>query len=505
MKNVLEYLERTADRMPDQIAAIDERGSITYACLLDSARRVGTALIRRGEGANRPIPVLMEKGIGALQAFLGIVYSGNFYVLLNPELPLPRLGQIVTTLSPEFILTDEAHLPLANELDSRTVLLSELLQTEGEEGALARVRGRMTDTDPLYANFTSGSTGTPKGVLVGHRSVIDFIDQFTALFGIDSSDVIGNQAPFDFDVSVKDIYSALKTGATLVMIPKSLFLKPAELLDFICEHQVTTMIWAVSALCLICAFHGLDYRVPASVKRILFSGEVMPLKHLNTWMEKLPEAEFVNLYGPTEITCNCTYYRIPRDRDNSTGLPIGIPFPNEKVFLLDEQDGVITAPNRPGEICVGGSCLAIGYYGDPEQTARRFTQNPANRDYYERIYRTGDLGYYDESGNLFFSGRKDFQIKYMGHRIELEEIEQVLMAQEGVEQACCVFDEKKGRLYAAFTGGAETNRLHEALSARLPVYMVPRKIMKLEAMPLTKNGKTDRKEVLNMAVSRRGV
>ena len=175
------------------------------------------------------------------------------------------------------------------------------------------------------------------------------------------------------------------------------------------------------------------------------------------------------------------------------------------MFLLDEQDGVITAPNRPGEICVGGSCLAIGYYGDPEQTARKFTQNPANRNYYERIYRTGDLGYYDGSGNLFFSGRKDFQIKHMGHRIELEEIEQVLMAQEGVEQACCVFDEKKGRLYAAFTGGAETAVLHEALSARLPVYMVPRKIMKLEAMPLTKNGKTDRKEVLNMAVSRRGV
>lgn len=515
MKTILEYLEASAAKCPDKTAVIDEHGSMTYRQWMDAALRIGSNLCMFEEiGEGRPIPVLMEKGIPALQSFFGIVYAGSFYVLLNPELPVTRLREIVRILDTDLLITDQEHRTLALELGCDTILLAEELLNKtceqdfaggslSAQDALAGIRQRATDTAPLYANFTSGSTGTPKGVLVGHRSVIDFIDVFTEKFGIDETDVIGNQAPFDFDVSVKDIYSAVSVSATLVVIPKRLFSRPAELLDFICGHNITTMIWAVSALCLITTFHGLDYKVPKTVKRILFSGEVMPQKHLDIWMQHLPETVFVNLYGPTEITCNCTYHIVDRSREYEGKLPIGTAFSNEKVFLLDEQDKPVSEPGKVGEICVGGTALAIGYYRNEAQTKEHFVQNPLNDRFYERIYRSGDLGYYDEQKELYFCGRKDFQIKHMGHRIELEEIEAMLMKQEGVTRVCCVFDEKKSRLHAAYMGQAQEKELFEKISASLPVFMVPRRLVQMDALPISKNGKIDRREVLRLLTEKK--
>ena len=497
MRNVLKYLENSAVIYPDKIAVTDEHGSITYRELQETCRRVGSAMAERTR-IGTPVAVMMEKGIRALCAFWGTVYAGGYYVLLNPDLPVSRLAQIQSVLKAGYVITDAAHKEIAEELfPAEAVLLIEDLQkTAVDEGALDGVRSRMIDTDPLYANFTSGSTGVPKGVVVSHRSVIDFIDVFTELFSITKEDIIANQAPFDFDVSVKDIYSAMKVGGTLTVVPKQLFSRPKELLDLLCEQKVTTMIWAVSALCLISTFHGLDYRVPETVDKVLFSGEVMPAKHLRTWMEHLPNAQFVNLYGPTEITCNCTYHILDRERSYEQGIPIGRAFPNEHVFLLDGDDREITTPDTVGEICVRGSALALGYYKNPQQTEKAFTANPLNDCYPERIYRTGDLGRYSEDGELFFSGRKDFQIKYMGHRIELEEIELAISAIPGIERCCCVFDEKKQKLYGFYIGEIEKKELHGRLRELLPIFMVPGILCPVTEFPLTKNGKVDRKGLL---------
>ncbi|MBO4927472.1 MAG: amino acid adenylation domain-containing protein [Clostridiales bacterium] len=497
LRNVLEYLEYDASFCADKTALIDENKSYTYAQWLDLSRRIGTALAGRS-GIRKPIAVLMEKSADTLCAFMGIVYSGCFYVLLNPEFPESRLTQIRSVLQPEFVITDEEHLAQTEAVFAKDqiLLLPDLMKKDEDPALLSRIREEVIDTDPLYANFTSGSTGVPKGVVVGHKSVLDFIEIFVPMFGISQEDIIANQAPFDFDVSVKDIYSSLKAAATLVIVPKRFFFRPAELLDFICEHKISTMIWAVSALCLITTFHGLDYRTPDTVKRVLFSGEVMPYKHLKTWMEKLPEAEFVNLYGPTEITCNCTYHRIDRNKDYSEKIPIGRAFPNEHVFLLDETDREVTEPGKTGEICVRGTALALGYFRNPEQTESAFCVNPLNTWYPERIYRTGDLGQYAEDGDLLFCGRKDFQIKYMGHRIEIEEIERAISDVTGVERCCVIFDEAKQRLYGFYVGSIEKKELHTTLSEKLPIYMIPGTLKQIESFPLTKNGKIDRKALM---------
>lgn len=498
-KNVLAWLEQSAARRGHETAVIDETGAMTYQELLVRSRQIGAG-IAGYVAPKTPVGIYMDKSADALCAFLGAVWAGCFYSVLNIELPAPRLRQITAVLRPGLIITTPDLLDRASEIfpDATIVSVAALGCTPEDIMLLSRIRQRAVDTDPLYVNFTSGSTGTPKGIAVCHRSVMDFIDCFTALFGIDQQEVLANQAPFDFDVSVKDIYSALKTGATLLIVPRRLFSAPAQLIDFLCQHKATTMIWAVSALCLITTFHALEYRVPETVTKILFSGEVMPYKALMNFKKHLPNAMYVNLYGPTEITCNCTYHILEQDRDYSGGIPIGIPFPNEDVFLLDDADHLVTQPDTDGEVCVRGTALALGYYANPEQNAAHFVQNPLNPCYPERIYRTGDLARYNGRGELVFSGRKDFQIKYMGHRIELEEIEREMAAIDGVDRCCCLFDEKRSRLKGFYVGTIDKSTLHETMKRDLPAFMVPGILMKLDAMPMTKNGKIDRKLLSEM-------
>ena len=496
-RNILDYLEKSAAAHPQKTAVIDDGRSVTYSQLLDAARRAGSHLAPLvAPGA--PVGVYMEKGIDALTAFFGIVCAGGCYAMLNTELPGARLNQIQSVLQTELIITTDELRAEATELFPLAAVctVNDLTRDPADGARLAAARDRAIDTDPLYINFTSGSTGVPKGIAVAHRSVIDFIDCFTRLFSITENDVIANQAPFDFDVSVKDIYSALSVGATLVIVPRRLFSEPVKLIDCLCDSGATTLIWAVSALCLISTFHGLEYRTPQSISKILFSGEVMPYKHLCEWQRHLPDATYVNLYGPTEITCNCTYHILQSGRDYSGGIPIGKHFPNEDVFLLGDDNKRLTERGVIGKIMVRGTALALGYYRMPDKNSDHFINNPLNSAYPELVYSTGDLGMYNADGDLVFCGRSDNQIKHMGHRIELEDIERAMSAADGVERCFCVFDKEKSRLKGFYVGSIDKSALHAVMCDAMPVYMVPGYIRKLDAIPLNKNGKIDRQSVL---------
>ena len=497
--SILEYLESSASRYPDKTAFADLDATCTFEELRLRARRVGTALAEHFAPRN-PVPVFMEKSVDTIGMFMGAVYAGCFYVLLDTKQPAARISQILDILDSNVIVTSSKYQKDLEKLEFKgTILLTEELEKTPEDSfVLKSIRDQALDTDPLYGIFTSGSTGVPKGVVVGHRSVIDFIDCFTELFHITGEDVMGNQAPWDFDVSVKDIYSGLKTGATVQIIPKQYFSIPKNLLDFLVEREVTTIVWAVSAMCIISTLNGFTYKVPDKIKKVLFSGEVMPIKHLNIWRKYLPDTMFVNIYGPTEITCNCTYYIIDREFAIDDVLPMGKAFPNERVFLLDENDKLIknSEADKTGEICVSGTAVTMGYFNNKEKTDSAFVQNPLNGSYNEIIYRTGDLGYYNDNKEMCFSSRKDFQIKHNGHRIELGELDMAINSMDNIQRACCIYQQEENKIYAFYEGEQDNKSLTHYLLSKLPKFMIPEVMINVKSMPLTKNGKIDRKALM---------
>jgi amino acid adenylation domain-containing protein len=507
MINILEMLEGSASRYGDKTAYSDPGGEITFAGLKEMARKTATLLADiKGRDCLRPesaILFYMEKSVDALIVMFAGMYLSDFYSFIDIRQTANRAESIISVLDPEFIITDEANkealdnLKLSDNRKSSIILISDLLKeaekTDIDEAFLSEIRKGFYDKMPLYVNFTSGSTGVPKGVVVGHASVIEFINEFTSLFNITSGDVLANQAPFDFDVSVKDIYSGLYTGARVALIPRDYFSNPSVLMDYLADNRVTVLIWAVSAMCFVSIMNGLEYKTPERIRTVMFSGEIMPVKQLNKWKKYLPDAVYVNLYGPTEITCNCTYHILDREYEKDEIIPIGIPFRNEKVFLLDDEDREIRRPGVEGEICVSGSCLALGYYREPEKTAEVFVQNPLNNRFEEKIYRTGDLGKYDDTGVLFYTSRKDFQIKHMGQRIELSDIDVSAMSVDGVSRACSLYDSKHQKIILFYTGEINKENLSICMREKLPPFMLPSKTIKLDDFPLNKNGKIDRK------------
>ncbi len=497
-KTVLDYLENTCERFPEKIAFSDIKNSITFSELLNSAQRVGSSIADFAK-PETIIPFFMDKRIETVIGFFGAVYAGCAYSLINVRYPAAKISSIINKLDSPIIITDSEHYKTLSEISEiKILLIDDLLKCNINTNLINYRRNSIFDCLPLYVNFTSGSTGNPKGVVVSHRNVVDFITEFVDTFSISNNDVIANQAPFDFDVSVKDIYSCIFTGARVEIIPTDYFVRPILLGDFLYERKITVMIWAVSALCFLTTMKIFDYKKPTNIRIIMFSGEVMPIKHLKRLQNSLPDVTYVNLYGPTEITCNCTYYVVDREFSDNDRMPIGRPFQNRKVFLLDEDNNEVTDSNCVGELCVSGSSVAIGYLKDPIKTNECFCQNPLNMLWNERIYRTGDLIIISENNEMEYFSRKDFQIKHLGHRIELTEIDGALQSIDCVERACCQYDNKKGKIIAFICGIIDTQHIDFELRKIIPDYMIPNYYIIVDEMPINKNGKIDRQKLMEL-------
>ncbi len=491
-KNILSYLEDSAKRVPDKLAFSTGKEGMTFIEIQRGAAAIGSELCRLG-ASREPVVIFMDKHPRTVTAFFGAIYAGCFYVCLDEKMPESRMRTILDNLRPRFLICDKKNSARATALGVETTLLyDDIASTAIDRDALLAVRGAQSDTDAIYVVFTSGSTGVPKGVVACHRSVIDYTESLTDALSFDENTVFGNQTPLYFDAPLKEIMPTLKMGATTYFIPKVNFSFPVRLIEYLNEYKINTVCWVVSALVQVSSLGALENNKPKYLTTVAFGSEVFPKKQYYLWREALPNARFFNLYGPTEATGMSCYWSAERELSDEEPIPIGRPFDNTDIILLNDSDKRADA-GECGEICIRGTCLTMGYYNNPEKTAEAFVQNPLNKAYPELIYRTGDIGRYNEYGELCFVCRKDSQIKHMGHRIELGEIEAAALKCTSVSRCASVYDAEGKRIALFYTGEAEPDVLSSELSLYLPRYMIPSIIERLSAMPLTDNGKLDRR------------
>ena len=489
MNPVLDILETTAARFPEKIAIADHKKSYTFSAMCSAARRLASVIWERVK-APAAVGVFVNRGTDTGILFLAVTYSGNFYVPLDPNLPAKKLRAILENASVSLILGDEENrelLPIP-DFSGSFLTLSEMGEVE------APIPEAHADT-PLYMVYTSGSTGKPKGVLKSHGAVTSFLDAYTKTFDFSDRDVIGNQTPFFFDASAKDFYLMMKTGATLEILPSEFFSFPVQLIRYLNERSITFISWVPTALCIVTQLNTFLEVMPTTLRRVFFVGEVFPRKQLDKWRKALPQLEYVNLYGSSELAGVCCYYPVEDDLPEGAPLPLGKPLCNCTVFLMDEGKPV-TEPNHVGEIYISSPALATEYYNDPEKTKSSFfiMELPAGTT--GRVFRTGDMASYDAKGNLIFAARRDFQIKHQGRRIELGEIEAIADELPQLLRCCCLYNTEKKQITLFCELSPQCNwspkDIRSALRGLLTDYMMPGKIILLDRLPLNANGKIDR-------------
>lgn len=489
---VTDYLDSAAKYNPNKIAYVDSNRELTFKHLQDNSYRIASFLLNK-KISKSPIAIYFNKNVDTIEALMGVAYSGNFYTIIDKKMPIDRVKKILNTLSPKLIITDDSsNDSIATLLDGYEITTyKEMMNAKIDLPQIMQTKKKICDSDVLYVLFTSGSTGIPKGVVIPHKGVITYTEWCANEFKFDERTIFGNQTPFYFSMSVLDIFQTLRNSATMYIIPHNLFSFPIKLLAYMEERKINTIYWVPSALCLVANLKALNKVVVSTLEKVLFAGEVMPTKQLNAWLKTYPDVLFANLYGPTEVTDICTFYKVKNIIPDTESIPIGVPCKDSGIILLDENNGEAKKGDI-GELCVYGSTLAYGYYGNPQKTNEVFIQNPLNNKFNQVIYRTGDLVYYNEKDELIYKGRKDFQIKHMGHRIELGEIETIISSLEDITRCCCLYDINESKIVLFYTGTASMNDIDTCVNNMLPIYMHPAKVIKLDDMPINLNGKIDR-------------
>ena len=498
MLNAFDYLLDTASLHPEKIAFSDKDTAVTFSELLQCTEMLGKAISDKAVSPKGFVAVFVGRRVESVIGMLACLSAGYTYVPVDESSPTDRILEILRQTKPLLALYSQ------NSRVDPSVFsgFCEMMSMDEAYGKydpdvhryLSARRKKVLDIDPAYVIFTSGSTGVPKGILVSHRSLIDFTDWMDTAASLTADDVLGNQAPFYFDLSVKDLYQTLKTGCSCHILERKLFMFPSLLVDRMNEKKITAVIWSTSAFRLVAECGILEKKSPVTLKKALLGGEALLAKHVNIWKKAVSGIKITNLYGPTEVTVDCTYYPIEREFENNEPIPIGKACENMEVFLLDEN-GREVPKGETGEICVRGAGVAIGYLGDFEKTKNSFVQNPLNDSYPDIIYKTGDLAYLDKDGNFVFVSRKDAQIKHLGYRIELQEVENAVASVDGVKECGCMFDSENDRIVCAFSSEIGKDLIAAGLKEKLPKYMIPDVWINMKEIPHTPNGKIDRKKI----------
>lgn len=514
------YLNSPAALNQEKIAITDGRTILTFGELALASERLASFLVSRGVARGDRIAYFLKRSSDCIIATLGILKAGAAYVPLDQKSPPERWRHIMTDATPRAIICNAA--TFADTLE-RTASLeicpmivclsprgefekngqSVFFQEEIETAAGTHLPSDGDPADVAYVLYTSGSTGTPKGVMVTHGNVRNYIDWALDYFKITDDDHILGTAPFYFDMSTFDIFSALAAGATFSIATDELLLFPEKLIRFMEQEKITLWKGVSSLLMYICRAGVIrPGRLPA-LKTVIFAGESLDAKYLLQWMETFPEKGFYNGYGPTEATGVSLCYHVKRTPEVGQPIPIGKPCKGAKAILVDENDQLV-GTGGIGELCITGACLAKGYLNDPEKTKTRFTPPPLGCAVGELVYRTGDLCRQTSDGDYVFVSRKDHQVKWMGYRIELGEIEMNLMAHPQVRSAVVLLAGTGNggltELAAFFEAETRLNsaELTQFLEKRIPTYMIPKRFIQMDFLPRSDRGKIARDEILKL-------
>lgn len=497
--NLIELFEETVKRYPQKIAVIDKDREITFSALHQQSLRLASRLISMGIAQNKPVGVFLDKSIESVYANLGILYAGDFYMNLDIKTPAERIRNIIQLVEPAAIISTTRQIkPIEGIIPSTTqvILLDEADETADVDAtAILRRLSTIIDTDPSCIINTSGSTGTPKGVVLNHKSFFDFIEWAIDTFHFGDDLVMGSLSPIVFDIYSFELCMLMAKASTLVVLPAHLAAFPAKILEVLEQHKVNFLFWVPTIMVNIANMDLLSAFKLESLKTVWFAGEVFPTKQYNYWHHHLPQTTFANLYGPIEITLDCTYYIINKEIPDEEPLPIGYPCRNTDILVLDDEDRLVKEANVEGELCVRGTSLAMGYYNNPEKTAAAFVQNPLNKAYPEVIYRTGDIVCYNEEGLIMFKGRKDNIVKHQGYRTDLGEIEHVIInTLKLVKNGCIVYNQAEKQITLFYEAEEEVpvTEFRLSIGKVLPKYMIPTAYHRLEQLQRNANGKIDR-------------
>ncbi|WP_349688688.1 AMP-binding protein [Campylobacter coli] len=494
--HIYDFLEKSLIKFSEKTAFVEpfakERKEIAYKDFDLFSKKLASEILKtlkNNKPTQAPVLIILPKGIDCLISFFGVALSGNFYTLLDEKSPKERVEKVIEVLKPKLFITSK---DLNFNLDLPTLYTQDFESFNIDESLIKNAKEKHIDTNLLYVLFTSGSTGIPKGVSIAHKSVIDYAFHFCEAFEVDENEIIANQAPLYVDASLPDILATIKPSATLHLIPNHLFAFPNKILDYLEQEKITMIFWKPTVLIYFIKDQDNLKNYPLkNLNKILIGGEIMPIKQLNIWRKHLPNALFANCYGPTEITDVCCYYILDREFSENEILPIGKAYKNTELLVFDENMNFISPKQIgvKGELFVRGTSLSLGYYNDKEKTKQAFIQNPLHDNYLDLLYKTGDIVSYNEFGELLCYGRNDNRIKFMGHRIELEEIESVINSHSKIILCACIFKEK----IICFYESDEELDFKAFLKDKLPSYMIPKHFIKIEKFKLNQNSKIDRK------------